>query len=651
VTEPVDSGFSKSEATVGWKARGGSLLERLKSLVGKSEKLSLERARRAFSEERYAAAAADFKLLAESGDPEAQWLLGQCYEQGAGVLRHPVYAVRHYRLAAEAGIVQAQARLGEILLTGLGAEGVATDSAVQTIESATTRPSVFQKLFPDGVSVAPKLDEAARWNTMAAESGEAGAQARLGHHFASGTGLERDLDRAAHWFKAAAEQGHVAGELGFGLLHVGFYGEYGSVSEAIPWLERAARQKDSTAKLVLALALLELPDAKRDPARAAKLLGEAARAGQVYAMYRLGEMYRTGTDTPVDLQNAETWLRRASAKGNVRALVSLVRLYAELPEPDLQAAVVSCREAAELGDPEAQYLMGVFVLEGHGAPKAPTEAFAWFQKSADQGVVGAYERLGAMYAEGLGVSQDYQAAAKWFHAAAEAGDHDALMHVGVMHMNGFGFEADPAVALKHYQDAAERGNANGCLQLGILYATGERVIQSYATAAHWYRKAWELGLPEGAYNLAELHLQGLGVSQNENAAIELLENAADQRLMPALWKLIELHGDNGIRPDAARTHLYLGQAAKLGDASAADALFRRYLDLPEDDAARTLESLEAAAAANNPAAMYCVARTYIGEGARNLDKTRAMEWLTRAADAGHTQAAEHLERLNREPLS
>ncbi len=143
------------------------------------------------------------------------------------------------------------------------------------------------------------------------------------------------------------------------------------------------------------------------------------------------------------------------------------------PEPDAAAAL--CRQAAELGDGEAQYQLAQFYLAGIGVPADPTEAARWMSKAADQGVSAAYERLGALYAEGLGMPQDFQAAADWFHRAVVQGDVNALYHLGTLQMGGLGMPRDPRAAREQYRKAAKLGSGAACLQLGIIYATGQDV--------------------------------------------------------------------------------------------------------------------------------------------------------------------------------
>jgi TPR repeat protein len=63
--------------------------------------------------------------------------------------------------------------------------------------------------------------------------------------------------------------------------------------------------------------------------------------------------------------------------------------------------------------------------KGQGVEQDFKEAVKWYQKAADQGDVDAQFNLGVMYAEGEGVEQDYVTAYTWYNIAAAKGDTQA----------------------------------------------------------------------------------------------------------------------------------------------------------------------------------------------------------------------------------
>jgi len=80
----------------------------------------------AFDQGDYDSALAEWRPLADAGDPTAQSLLGMMYRGGEGVGRDAVAAAAWYRRAAMQGHPYAQYNLGDMYRTG---EGVAADLA------------------------------------------------------------------------------------------------------------------------------------------------------------------------------------------------------------------------------------------------------------------------------------------------------------------------------------------------------------------------------------------------------------------------------------------------------------------------------------------------------------------------------------------
>ena len=76
------------------------------------------------------------------------------------------------------------------------------------------------------------------------------------------------------------------------------------------------------------------------------------------------------------------------------------------------------RAAAETGDAEAQFNLGLCYHYGRGVAKNLTEAVKWYRKAAEQGHVKAQANLGECYYFGQGVKQDFKEAAYWYRKAA-----------------------------------------------------------------------------------------------------------------------------------------------------------------------------------------------------------------------------------------
>jgi TPR repeat protein len=70
-------------------------------------------------------------------------------------------------------------------------------------------------------------------------------------------------------------------------------------------------------------------------------------------------------------------------------------------------------KAAEQGDAEAQYNVGLMYHTGEGIPQNYTEAVKWYRKAAEQGHAKAQNNLGVMYLRGTGVPANAANAYMW----------------------------------------------------------------------------------------------------------------------------------------------------------------------------------------------------------------------------------------------
>jgi TPR repeat protein len=106
----------------------------------------------------------------------------------------------------------------------------------------------------------------------------------------------------------------------------------------------------------------------------------------------------------------------------------------------------SCRNLAEQGNAEAQFVLGGLYYVGRGVPQDYSEAALWFRKAAEQGYAAAQHSLGRLYRKGQGVPQDDTQAAAWWLKAADQGNAVVQAALGLLYFNGQGVPQDYAEA-------------------------------------------------------------------------------------------------------------------------------------------------------------------------------------------------------------
>ena len=147
---------------------------------------------------------------------------------------------------------------------------------------------------------------------------------------------------------------------------------------------------------------------------------------------------RTNLSATVDLRKNEnlehnsSMIKNHKTKQNINSEVN-----GNVNAAQTKNVVRELLHAAEQGDANAQFILGVLYRDGDGVPKDTTEAAKWFRKAADQGIADAQVhlirlaaeqgdaaaqlKLGFKYASGNGMPQDDAEAVKWLHKAAMQG--------------------------------------------------------------------------------------------------------------------------------------------------------------------------------------------------------------------------------------
>jgi TPR repeat protein len=214
-----------------------------------------------------AAAAAEFAVLAQRGDAEAQASLARMYFTGRGIERDQEAALRWFGRAAAGGHVASQVHLGMI------------SAQAQNFEAS------------------------AKWLTMAAEAGDAGGMTNLAALYLRGLGVEQDPVRALHWLAKAAGQGDPVDQLELGQLYLDGGAGEPDVGLGLRWIRRAADQGYVEAQNRLGAIHAEGVVVARDPVRAYMWFHRSSMMGTERAGERLTAL--AGEMTPAQIAEAK----------------------------------------------------------------------------------------------------------------------------------------------------------------------------------------------------------------------------------------------------------------------------------------------------------------------------------------------------------
>ena len=216
--------------------------------------------------------------------------------------------------------------------------------------------------------------------------------------------------------------------------------------------------------------------------------------------------------------------------------------------------------------------------------------------------------------------------------AADEGSAKAMIEVAQMYTSGFGkllspdfsegTEAD--LAYSWYVKAAEAGERDAAASAmatdAFTYFLGsDTVTENDAVALHYFEKAAEYGDASAINMMVAFYTYGFGVEQDAQKALELGSSLADKGDKEALFAMEE------------NAYAYFS-GNKDGIDINFNTAFEYYMKLTEY---------------GNERAMYNVGLLYEYGLGTSKDHAKAIEWVTKAQDAGYEPAKAMLEELSK----
>lgn len=188
---------------------------------------------------------------------------------------------------------------------------------------------------------------------------------------------------------------------------------------------------------------------------------------------------------------------RAALAGDATAWMWLSTCHAEgAGTPISRLDALAClRQAAELGQPQAQSNLGVMLVgaqDKSGDPVQDVEAgLGWLRRAAAQRDVGACFNLATVLSRDKEVAPNWREAAASYQVAAEAGHFPSQMRLGFCYRNGFGVAKDRVQAFLWTALAARHGVGTALEQLEKIVfemsarerADGEDLLRQHSKEA------------------------------------------------------------------------------------------------------------------------------------------------------------------------
>ena len=369
-----------------------------------------------------------------------------------------------------------------------------------------------------------------------------------------------------------AEKGNADALFLMGFAYESGRGVDASREKAIDYYQKSstAGQKDATYRL--AQILLSSKE-KSERAQGKKNLEEAAKKDPANAGRILGEAYIKGMiDDKPNFDEAVNWWTTASEAGDVPSILGLARLFEakkEFPDKvDAKKALAFYQKAITLGDKSAMVAAGSRLLNGDESLRNEKEGRDLLSKALEEKQYDAYLALGDFEES---VKKDLKAALKSYELGGANQQVDCALRAADFYFEGKGGTEKNAIkgidwlrkaaetknpvagyryaaklmeapepderkpeekvdaarrAYDYLLNAATGGISQAQNEMALFYLSGAMGVADPSAAAGWFQRAAQEGNPVAMNNLATLYEKGYGVVQNFSQAGLLYEASA-----------------------------------------------------------------------------------------------------------------------------
>lgn len=242
------------------------------------------------------------------------------------------------------------------------------------------------------------------------------------------------------WNEKAYEAGLSGGAFYAGINHESGIGTPVNISEANRWYKLAADMGHREAMSYLGTNLAFGHGAEEDPAAGAEYFRRASELGNAYGTCRLGNLHEAGLGVEQSFQRSADFYEKGFEQNESEGLclVGLTEAYilGQGREEDMALARYWAEKAADAGEEDGYYYLGLIYLHGLGTTADMTRAIAYFENSTELEDDAAPAELGEMYEMGRGVDKDDGKALEYYRMAADRGNLWAMNRMGEAFRDG-----------------------------------------------------------------------------------------------------------------------------------------------------------------------------------------------------------------------
>ena len=244
-----------------------------------------------------------------------------------------------------------------------------------------------------------------------------------------------------------------------------------------------------------------------------------------------------GRDLPEDPKDAVRWLERAADRGDPDAQYNLGVIL--LHGGKLLEAMNVLRYAYYQGHKRAGLQIGAMCMREDGRPATDEDIANWYRPIAEEGHPVAQFALAIIYKDGRGAEQSSAEAARWLRRAGKQGHRVAQAELGTMLEYGLGIERDQRESTKWLLLAAAQGSWSAHSILAKKYLYGEGVKQDAEEGERLLLLCCENGMISSMAVMASLRAIGRALRKDHRQAVKWFRRVFDKADADCLYRFGE----------------------------------------------------------------------------------------------------------------
>ncbi len=418
-------------------------------------------------------------------------------------------------------------------------------------------------LFAQGSLGEENWEQAMIWLTQAANLNHPEAIYIVAQSYQLGRGVKKNSQDAFNWLKKAAELEYVPAQALIGVAYLNGQGVAKDLNQAKKWLTISSEKNNPTGQCFLAQLYIQEGNKDNFPL-AHQLLKQAAESGDPLAMVKLGDFYRKGLQSRVDLAKAQFWYAQALEKKSPTAQYEIAQLILNHEWNAHYDPLFLLGLAADSGHSGAQLELARRYQQGLGVNASPVLALKWYQQAAVKHEPEALYQLGLGYVYGIfNQEKNVSKGTEYLKESASLGYYGAQYALACMYLEGHPVLASRQQAIEYLRHAAQSGSIDAQIKLAKVLIDFS-LPQYDKVAFHWVTKAATSNNEEALYLLGDLYMNGIGVEVDHQKAFQVFNDLAQkQNNAKAALKVGQMYYyGQGVAQDLQAAKTFFLQAAR-----------------------------------------------------------------------------------------